>query len=330
MIPRSPLVAGLSVFVALAAHAALLVETEAPGVEIEGGGTLASAALGNSFADMAQGTASAVEAETVSETAPPTEVVEVQPAESSAVSTATATRPVTPQAQLRPTPTHVTPPVVTSSMEVAALPVQPQVPAEEGIAASPLASPVATALAAPVKTASLAPVAEALAPVEESSELAPTETKRPETRPERTNAPKVETPPEPRQASNPTSAPRGNSSVNAKAGTETGQEDQHAAQAASEVQGKSSGAGNAAATNYPGQVMRQISRQKKLRTSVKGVAHVTFSIAANGALSAVNLARSSGSPELDGLALRQIQQAAPFPPPPEGALRQYTIAIKGS
>lgn len=263
MIPRSPLMAVCALFTALAAHAALLVETEPPAVEIEGGGSTAPAALGSSFADLAQGTLQPVAAEQ---------------------STVQASPPV------QPTVTPLAPPTVTpvSAPPVAAL--TPTVPQ-------------ATKPAPPEQTAAL---------VETPSEQAPEATKRPPQRPE---------PVKP--------APRGNSAQNAKAGTETGAEENRAKSAPSTQTAAASGAGNAAASNYPGLVMRQISRQRKPRTSIKGVAQVSFAIDASGGLSSVRVAQSSGSAELDDLALRQIRQAAPFPPPPSGARRQYTIAIKG-
>ena len=264
MIPRSPLMAVCALFAALAAHAALLVETEPLVAETEGGGSTASAALGNSFADFTQGTLQPVAAEQST----------VQPSD-----------PVQPIA---------TPPAAPTIAPVSAPPVA---------APTPVAMPHQAQPAPPEQSAAL---------VEPPSEQAPEATKRPPQRP---------VPAKP--------TPRGNSALNAKAGTETGAEENRAKSAPSTQPATASGAGNAAASNYPGLVMRQISRQRKPRTSIKGVAQVSFAIDASGGLSSVRIAQSSGSPELDDLALRQIRQAAPFPPPPSGARRQYTIAIKG-
>ena len=75
--------------------------------------------------------------------------------------------------------------------------------------------------------------------------------------------------------------------------------------------------------------MRKISRVRKPRTSVKGVAHVSFVIGGGGQLASLRIRKSSGSSELDQLALQQIRKAAPFPPPPAGARTQFSIAIKG-
>ncbi|WP_156883657.1 energy transducer TonB family protein, partial [Salipiger mucosus] len=48
-----------------------------------------------------------------------------------------------------------------------------------------------------------------------------------------------------------------------------------------------------------------------------------------GGLAGVSIARSSGSRRLDRDAMRVIQRAAPFPPPPSGARRSYSIQIVG-
>jgi protein TonB len=56
---------------------------------------------------------------------------------------------------------------------------------------------------------------------------------------------------------------------------------------------------------------------------------VAFSVSASGGLAGVSIARSSGSAALDAAALRMVQRAAPFPPPPKGAQRSFSISIKG-
>jgi periplasmic protein TonB len=56
---------------------------------------------------------------------------------------------------------------------------------------------------------------------------------------------------------------------------------------------------------------------------------IAFTISASGGLGGVSVARSSGSAALDQAALTLIRKAAPFPKPPAGARRQYTIKIKG-
>ena len=87
--------------------------------------------------------------------------------------------------------------------------------------------------------------------------------------------------------------------------------------------------GNAAAQNYPGAVMRKISRVPKPRVASKGSATVRFTISVEGGLAAATIAKSSGSGELDRAALKVIGRAAPFPKPPAGAQRSFTLKISG-
>ncbi|WP_416367854.1 TonB family protein [Tritonibacter mobilis] len=303
MIARSPLIACVSLFCALAAHAALLVDLEETAVEIEGGDTQAPAALGSSFADLVQGTATTVEADAARHTTP---VDPVPPALPTQVS-ATPLAPVT------------TPASAPTSAEVSAS-VKPALPPVTEASPSPIAAAVA-----PVEAPAPEVQPDRAEALDSASELAPQESPRPLRRPEA--APQARDEVETQAPAAP--APRGNSTVNARAGSETGAEQQRASQAASTRPAAGSGAGNAAASNYPGQVMRKISRVRKPRTSVRGVAYVSFVIGSGGQLASVRIRKSSGSTELDQLALQQIRRAAPFPPPPVGARTQYSIAIKG-
>lgn len=54
---------------------------------------------------------------------------------------------------------------------------------------------------------------------------------------------------------------------------------------------------------------------------------VAFSVAASGGLGGVSLARSSGHTELDAEALSMVRRAAPFPRPPAGAPRSFSIGV---
>lgn len=92
---------------------------------------------------------------------------------------------------------------------------------------------------------------------------------------------------------------------------------------------KTKAAGNAAARTYAGQVMRKISRVPKPRVSSTGSATVRFTIAAGGGLASVSIVQSSGSAALDRAALKVIARAAPFPKPPAGAQRSFTLTIRG-
>ena len=134
--------------------------------------------------------------------------------------------------------------------------------------------------------------------------------------------PKVKPAPQPSSRS-------GNAARNARAGTQT----PNAANPSQPVQSSKvatrKAQGNAAASNYAGLVMARISRVPRPRTSARGVAVIQFSITVNGGLASVGIAHSSGSGALDRAALAVVQKAQPFPRPPSGARRNYSIKIKG-
>ncbi|WP_422031308.1 TonB family protein [Roseovarius sp.] len=121
--------------------------------------------------------------------------------------------------------------------------------------------------------------------------------------------------------------PQGNASQNATTGAATGAETTR--QQANTGTGRSAQSGNAAASNYPGQVMRQISRVRRPQVGSRGTAVVAFTISPSGGLSGLSLARSSGNGRLDQAALGVVRRAAPFPAPPPGARRSFSINIKG-
>jgi protein TonB len=75
--------------------------------------------------------------------------------------------------------------------------------------------------------------------------------------------------------------------------------------------------------------MARLSRVRRPQASARGSAVVAFSIAPGGRLAGVSLARSSGSSALDRAALRLVRAAAPFPPPPQGARRRFSIEVAG-
>lgn len=79
------------------------------------------------------------------------------------------------------------------------------------------------------------------------------------------------------------------------------------------------------AQNYAAQVMKKVSRTKKKRAGVRGTVVVAFSIASSGALASVSVARSSGQPALDQIAVEHIHRSAPFPPPPAGTKASYSF-----
>lgn len=80
---------------------------------------------------------------------------------------------------------------------------------------------------------------------------------------------------------------------------------------------------------YGNAVLQAIKETEKERTPMRGSAKISFAIASTGDLASVDLIESSGNDLLDDIGLNHIRRAAPFPPPPEGAQRRFTIAFKG-
>ncbi len=64
----------------------------------------------------------------------------------------------------------------------------------------------------------------------------------------------------------------------------------------------------------------------KPKAGPRGSTTVVFAIGENGALRGLRVGRSSGNTRLDQLALATVRNAAPYPPPPSGAV-SYTIRI---
>lgn len=120
---------------------------------------------------------------------------------------------------------------------------------------------------------------------------------------------------------------RGSTSPATRAGAPTG--NQAARARANAGNGQSQAAGTSAADDYPGHVLRQLSRVPKPGVRAGGTAVIAFRIGAGGGLAAISVARSSGSARLDQAALQVVRNAAPFPPPPSGARRDFSIRIEG-
>ena len=311
--------------VALVAHAALaaaLVSRET--TEVESGAGSAEVRLGNAFADMVAGTLSAVSAETAEAIAPET------PDRLSA-ERANPTPPETSVTAVDPAPADAAEPAKADpALSDPTLSVAHAVP----VAHAEAAALVQTALPAPDAARALQPppISERVE-AEASDSAAVTRSLRPMQRSavfEAAHKPAQVANPKPQPTAKP--APRaktapGNSERNAQAGEATGQREAVARQ--SGTAGRQQAAGNAAASNYPGLVMRKLSRAGKPRVNARGTAVVAFSIAANGGLSSVSLARSSGSTALDQAALRLVRGAGPFPKPPAGARRSFSVQIKG-
>ncbi|MFX0545594.1 TonB family protein [Roseovarius sp. S1116L3] len=295
MIAASRNIALAALGMALLIHAALaLVLVDTSGPEIEGGASAPETRLGTSFADMAAGTLTAARATEPAEA--------LQPAKE------------TPLPALKPAPQTA---------------LQPQRAEPVVVESDP--TPKVTPQAAEMLAPEVPSPAEAVRPAKDISP-AVTGSVRPKLRTpefEAANTPARPAPqpkPEPRQQAQP--APRGNAEQDATKGTVSGTESAEARTSGAGAE-QPQAAGNAAASNYPGVVMAKISRVARPRSASRGTAVVNFSVAAGGGLAGLAIATSSGSAQLDNAALQMIRRAAPFPAPPPGAQRSFTISIEG-
>jgi periplasmic protein TonB len=91
-------------------------------------------------------------------------------------------------------------------------------------------------------------------------------------------------------------------------------------------------ASSAEVAGYQSEVLGRIAAQKRYPEAARerapqGVAIVRFSIAASGQLAGASLSRSAGDPLLDAEALATVRRASPFPPPPAGAPRNFSVPL---
>jgi periplasmic protein TonB len=331
-----------------AAHAAgaYLLGRDRERPEIEGAPGSGDVALGASFADLAAGVANPLEATDETEIAAAPAVQSALPLEPAptlvAVSPPPAAAPMAePDAATTPgsataavsEPAEVAPalPPAVETAPIAALPVDaPRVAADAALPATDPEEPataeeppaqVSPNVGAPVEAPALENDEHAeseanLRPRRRPADLAPA--RPPE--PERVEAPLAET--------NRRSSP-GNAQQDATRGSVRGQADRQGASATSGRSPESTEQGDAAASNYPGQIMARLYRSQRVSVSARGIAVVAFSVAEDGALASAGIARSSGSPPLDQAAVQIVRSAAPFPAPPPGARRSFTVQIRG-
>ncbi len=85
---------------------------------------------------------------------------------------------------------------------------------------------------------------------------------------------------------------------------------------------------DAAAKAYPRKVYQRLARAGRVRAKAPEGAVVSFTVTAGGGLGSVSLARSSGRARFDQEALAVVRRAAPFPKPPPGAQRRFTITLR--
>ncbi|GGX67051.1 hypothetical protein GCM10007385_40150 [Tateyamaria omphalii] len=353
MIAASRTVAVVTVVLAAVFHLGGLVRLDlVQPVQMDGGQAGATeASLGSAFADLAQGTLTGVEttevtepvnvedttetSEPIDDTVDPTPPEMIQSADTDARVEEQGTKNLPPRAE----PDQTTASAVVPEMAQVPTPTLQMTPS----VSEPLMTPERLTMLqplSPVEPAARVPT-EAVAPLDtltadETDQIDLAQSRRPKVRSrafEDRNKPN-DPPPAPRQTKQTASrtpereVPRGNQAqTNARAGAADGT----AARAAPKATGNAvaARAGTAAASNYPGEIMRKLQRARRPRVGDRGVATVSFRIASNGGLSAVSVARSSGSRDLDNAAMQVIRGAAPFPAPPPGAQRSFSIQIKG-
>ena len=121
--------------------------------------------------------------------------------------------------------------------------------------------------------------------------------------------------------------------TNARRGANEGSAD--GTSAASKGSKRSSAAGNAAVSNYPGKIVSKLRRALRYpaaarREGLRGEVQVAFTVSASGGVGGVRIVRSSGSPVLDKAALETVRRAAPFPAIPADAGRSswpFTVPL---
>ncbi|MBT8155632.1 TonB C-terminal domain-containing protein [Epibacterium ulvae] len=286
-----------------------------PQVEIAGGAPTTIARLGNSFRDVAQGS---------TQSAPPTPLQQVTPEK---------TQQVPHQPPLQTTTTALVEQVQRTKVAQPAPSQQPPPPL-------PLLSPSKTATItapSPTPTTTQPPTTTALTPVAIET-VPPTQVEQPLTAtppttriaalPEPKPAPKpTPAPPKPQtQAQNPPSAQGAERAE--RQGSADGQRAASANAAAKQPAAKAAASGNAELTNYAGKVWRKIQRARP-NSSLKGTTVIAIAISDRGRLTSVSVARSSGSAQLDQLALRAARKAAPFPAPPDRKAHRFTFKVRG-
>ncbi len=94
--------------------------------------------------------------------------------------------------------------------------------------------------------------------------------------------------------------------------------------------GKGTGHARASASRgsslrYASYVRARVAGNKPSSSGYRGRVVVAFGVTRSGGLAFARIRRSSGSAALDRLALGAVRGAAPFPPPPPGARREFSI-----
>lgn len=368
--PRWLVAIAASVALHGAAAALILAGKGDDEVMVAGGAPVSVAILGNAFEDgLAAGSPDSEEAALaeIAEAAEAAQPVEPAAAEPEIAAEAPAIEPSAAQStQAAPAGAQVPAPAETvTAPSGTAIEAAPDVPAS--IAAVPVEAVEAEAAETqPDRAAAIAPeapatsedaetasVAEAVEPepaeaVEDvpedplhpanvlaSLEAVPTPSARPDYQPpaRQAEAPRQERAREPRPTRREAVGSGGNAQADTRRGSSDGQAQGSSAASGSGQQ--ASAAGNAAVSNYPGQVVSRLRRALRYpgearRERLRGEVHVSFSVSANGGVASARVVRSSGHQVLDQAALETIRRAAPFPAIPTAAGRRswdFTVPL---
>ncbi len=303
MIASSPSAKALSLILSVSVLiGGLLLAAPHRSLELAGGGEAAEARVGATFEDMAAGTLTAEPVEDSALTPTPPEPPD----------------PVTAKEATQPSDIHD---AIVPQAATAILPTARAMAPTPAVAVLPAVVPENTTEA--IAGQELAPTAppQSMRPRKREPEKAA------EIAAERPKTPQVAgAKPAPRQD---TKAQRGNATRNTTQGAATATNQQATAKTQGAARKAAAQSGNAATSNYPGQVMRRIARVPKPRVNARGTAVIAFVVSGDGGLERVSVAQSSGSAALDKAAVDVIRKAAPFPVPPRRAQRQFSIRIKG-
>ncbi|WP_315919710.1 TonB family protein [Mesorhizobium sp. SP-1A] len=263
--------------------------------------------------------------------AKPVQTVDAQP-----VTTAEATEPVQKTAPVAPSAEAVQPAETETQPPAAPETAEPvsNAPVPQILAAPPL-SPAENDIVQPAAEAQKPDQAEAVVTAKEVPQPKPQEKQaqppKPATKEKPVNkadAPQKQQPKPKKAKTQPGSG--GQADSDSKRGVSDGRDDGDTALASKGGHGEG---GNAAVSNYPGKVaarLRRVARtiSSSARAKAQGNAQVAFLVKTNGSIGAVELVRSSGSPELDKAALAMVRRAAPFPPiPPEAGRSSWAFTL---
>lgn len=337
--------------------AAVLLAGREDIVEIAGGNPVDIAVLGNSFED-------AVSAGEMTETLEPETAEAHQPSEAETAMAERVHSPIADSASAAETPdaveaetSPIADPTVAEAEGSVAVPSAETPERQEPVsAAEPEASAVVQAQTAPradtasaedsdVETAEAVDPAETVNPVADAPIPMPRpdiealkaeeERREAERRRQAQRQQAVRQQDTPRQQqTRPAAGAGGSNQADARRGDAAGSTQGRAAQSSGQGS-QASAAGNAAVSNYPGQVVSRLRRSlsypaQARRQRITGEVHVAFTIAANGGVSGIRIVRSSGHAILDEAALQAVHRAAPFPAIPSAAGRSswgFTVPL---